>query len=324
MFDLINRRQLTLSFGHRTFQFNNENPISLTKNTFFTYTFRRNFMKIYDSRFVELRYEGEISNALQINAGVNYAKRSQLDNRFGTSLFFKDSRDFSSNLPQSFFGLNSAFGNHQALISDMEFDYTPGMKVIRYPNRKIKLGSDWPTFNAHIRRGFAIDDQSPDFTLLQLGVKGIQSLKAGGSFTYYLNGGSFITSEKTYFMDIKHFLGNQTNLGNINRYDRQFFLLDYYGYSTIGDFAQAHMEYNSGGWILDRIPGVRKLKLHLIFSYKVLDPAVNNSSMPLYQEFAIGIDRLGIGDFRLFRLDFVLQRFNKDSTCFGLVFGSRI
>ena len=324
MFDLINRRQLTLSFGHRTLQFNNDDPISLTKNTFFTYTFRRNFMKIYDARFVDLKYEGEISNALQISAGINYSKRSQMENRFGTSLFFKNSRDFSSNMPLSRFGIRSDFTDHQALIADVGFAYTPGMKVIRYPNRKIKLGSDWPTFTAHIRKAFEIDNVAPDFTLMELGVKGVQSLQSVGSFTYYLNGGSFLSRERTYFMDIKHFLGNQTHLGNIGNYDRQFFLLDYYGYSTVGDFIQTHLEYNSGGWILDRLPGIRKLKLHLIFSYKVMDPAINISDLPIYQEFAIGLDRLGFGDFRLFRLDFVFQRFSKENSGFGLVFGSRI
>lgn len=323
MFDPVDKRLITLSFGHRSLQFNEEEPISPTKNTFFTYFFRRNFMKIYDTRFVQLAFEGDLSHSTQLGTSVKYAHRSQLFNRYGTSLFYEGRREFSSNNPNNILVTSSDFEEHRALTADVSISYTPKTKVVKYPNRKIKLGSKWPTFTAAMRKAFAINEQSPDFTLLQISIEGIRSLRTAGTIRYFINGGSFLSAEKLYFMDVKHFLGNQTHLGYINRYDRQFFLLDYYFRSTQADFLQAHVEYNSGGWILDRIPGVRKLKLHLIFSYKTFNPALRISGNSFFHEFAIGLDRLGIGDFRLFRLDVVYQNHSSNQGGIGLVLGTR-
>ncbi|HCN82990.1 MAG TPA: hypothetical protein DIT07_05120, partial [Sphingobacteriaceae bacterium] len=67
-----------------------------------------------------------------------------------------------------------------------------------------------------------------------------------------------------------------------------FILLDYYLYSTDDKYLEAHLEHNFSGFILNKFPLIRKLKLQEIVGVNYLStPALKN-----YNELYFGLKYL--------------------------------
>src|SRR6185369_4265374 len=109
-----------------------------------------------------------------------------------------------------------------------------------------------------------------------------------------------------------HFNGNQTFISGFGLTD--FKLLNYYQYSTTDPFIEAHAEQNFGGFILNKIPVIRKLKLNEIAGFHYLHP--EHSVLKNYYEFSFGIEKLNV-----FRIDFVTSFADGKKASTGFVFG---
>ena len=140
-----------------------------------------------------------------------------------------------------------------------------------------------------------------------------------GNFQYNLKGGTFLNAnDNMAFMDFKHFNSNQlrANLGNnLNTFNN----LDYYRLSTNKNYAELHAEHNFQGYILNRIPLLKKLNFNLILGAH----AASIDQQKPYQEFNVGIGNIGWGKIRFLRLDYVRSYqsgFLSDVFVFGLSF----
>jgi hypothetical protein len=111
-------------------------------------------------------------------------------------------------------------------------------------------------------------------------------------------------------MDFAHFNGNQTFLSGFEQ--KRFDLLPYYTYSTADEYFQLFTEHEFGGFILNKIPLLRKLKLNEIAGFRYLRVPGNNDHF----ETSFGFEKL-----RVFRADFVLSFDNNGKTHTGFVFG---
>ena len=94
----------------------------------------------------------------------------------------------------------------------------------------------------------------------------------------------------------------------MNRFD----LLDYYTYSTNDEYVQLYSEHNFGGFLFNKIPGLRKLKLNEIAGYRYLYlPGILQ-----HNEFSFGLEKLGF-----LRADFVFSFDDHGNTKTGFVIG---
>ncbi len=140
--------------------------------------------------------------------------------------------------------------------------YRPGQKYMSRPNAKFILDSKSPTFTLNYRKGLPWKwmGSQVNYDLIQLKI--VQVIKMGllGELSYEAAGGIFWNNATMYFMDFKQFLGNQTVFA------RQGFsgfqLLNYYQYSTKNGYAYANAAHHFNGFILNKIPLLRKL-IHL-------------------------------------------------------------
>lgn len=114
-------------------------------------------------------------------------------------------------------------------------------------------------------------------------------------------------------MDATHFNGNKTFFSVFEK--QRFDLLDYYQYSTTGEYYRAYAEHNFGGFILNKIPLLRKLKLNEIAGFRVL----HLPSVITHYEFSVGIQKLGI-----FRLDYAFSYDSEKRTSSGLLLGIKL
>lgn len=292
-------RKNNLSFfiqgGRDVSQFNRTNPISSTMNSIMTLMTRRNFMKIYDKQFLTLRASRDLGAWFTARVSLDYEDRSALVNNYNGSIFFKDSREFTDNL--------STFEDHQALIFRASLRIKLGQKLVSFPDRTFKAGSDWPTIWLHYKKGIeGIAGSDVAFDLLHAQINKRYSLGSKGDFSFNVHGGVFLNTPE-FFIDNMHFRGNRTFIGYPSDYDRNFLLMPYYDFSTPGDFLQWHVQHDFNGFILSKIPLVRQLNWQLVAGHKYLLRDGTD-----YMEWHLGLDNVGFGIFRLLRIDAVWYR----------------
>jgi hypothetical protein len=124
--------------------------------------------------------------------------------------------------------------------------------------------------------------------LIKAGADDEMNLGLLGTSKYEVMYGKFLNHNSLYFMDYHHFNGNQTIFSSFNL--RKFNLLDYYTYSTTDEFVEAHFEHDFGGFIFNKIPLLRKLKLNEIAGFDYLHvPGLDD-----HFEASFGLSKLGL------------------------------
>jgi hypothetical protein len=84
-------------------------------------------------------------------------------------------------------------------------------------------------------------------------------------------------------------------------------------------YLEIHAEHNFDGFIMNKIPLLNKLNSTLVVGF-------HNLAVPYrqpYQEFSIGLDHLGFGKFKLFRVDYV-RSYQNGYLGDGVIFGLQI
>ncbi len=308
-----NNRYFYLKGGKALNQFNSAEPISERMNMFFTLFARRNYMKLYDKQFLQLQTGQDLGSFLKFRLTIDYEKRNSLTNHYDNSLFYKDSRIFSDNIE---------FIDHKSLIIGLSLRIRPGEKLWSYPHQTFKVGSHWPTFWLHFKKGLGALDSDTKHTLVYATVSKRIAIGTIGVSRLFMSLGQFLGDGPKYFMDFHHFMGNQTHIAYPQTYNSSYLLLPYYTYSSSENFLQIHLSHNWNGFILNKLPLFKQLGWHLAMGYKYL----NTSEHPHYQEYHLGIDNIGIKVFRMFRVDFVWQSGlirgeNNSTNNFGIVLG---
>lgn len=259
-------------------------------NTFYALLNRQSFMKLYHKRFASITFREELVNGIYLNSSAEYAVRSPLVNHSSYS-FYKKDQAFTSNNPLDETDDSPAFERSSSFKVSAELKFVFKQKYITRPNRKHVSGSKYPTLVAGYTKGIrGISDV--DYDLVTAGIEDEIRFGLFGNGRYNVTAGGFLNTRSMYFMDYHHFLGNQTILTDdeLNRFNA----LGYYHYSTNSRFLEAHYEHNFGGFFLNKLPFIRKLKLKEVASVHYL----SNDRISRYIEFSAGVQR-GLLPFRL-------------------------
>lgn len=310
---------LNFSGGSQVVQFNQNQPISPFLNTMATLFFKENYMKLFEKNYLRASYSQEISNGLYASASIEYAERKPLFNTTDYVLI-KNNKDYLSNNPlnpNDF--VNAGIEKHNLVKANLNTRINFGQKYLSRPDGKFNIANDdYPTIFLGYEKGFAGNESKYNYDFIAGRVFYEKSLGNKGTFAMNLKGGKFFNADEISFVDYKHFNGNQINVSAENRYLNNFNLLPYYSHSTNDSYMETHIEHNFDGFVMNKIPLLNKLKSTLIVGYHQLAiPDVKP-----YQEFSVGLDKLGFGKFKLLRLDYVRSyngsHFVGDGFMFGL------
>lgn len=310
----MRRTQFSLSGGRQVAQFNGAEPISPMVNSLYSLLARHNYMKLYDKVSARAGFSRELANGLRLNTVLEWANRRKLNNTSDQSWYQRNDperRAFTDNVPSS---AAQNFEQSRALTLDLNLAYRPGQKYYVYPGRKYAAENNAPEFFFNYRIGMG----DVNYHLLSLAMEEDElPLGAWGYSQVRVQAGTFLKRQQLEFMDFMHFNGNQTILGDQDRYMNSFMLLPYYEYSTDRAFLQAHWQHHFEGAVLDWIPLIKKLGWKLVLSGHLLQVEQKKN----YLELAAGIDNVGFGVFRLFRFDVAVSRQAGGKWNVGPVFG---
>jgi hypothetical protein len=314
--DNFSRPRLNISGGITTKQFNGNEPMLKLNNTLRSLFYGNNYMKIYEKTFTKFAYSEEIKNGIYFSSSLEYAKRTPLFNTTNYSFVKESKNEYTSNNPLDITDdTNGAFREHNIATLNVGAKFIFGQKYAMYPNSKSNEGNDtYPTLSLKYTKRFGANNSVLNSDVFIANIK--QDISAGnyGNFQYHLRAGAFLKKKNIAFMDNLQANGNQL-LFPIDAGLNTFNLLEYYKFYTNDKYAEMHLEHNFRGALLGQIPLINKLNFHLVLGAKALFMADNKP----YTEYAVGLANVGIGKWRLLRIEYVNSQYGvvKEN---GLVF----
>lgn len=306
-FNNSNRRTLTANLGNRVEQFNDNEPISPLVNSIFSLLLKNNFMKLYEKNFAKVGYYQELINGLYMSSSIEYAHRKPLFNQTGFS-WTKRNKEYTSNNPRDFSDFdNPAFDAHQILLLNVNFFIRFGQKYFDRPDGKYNFrNNNYPTLNIFYRKGMLSSNSDYNFDYLAASSFYDHTFSNKGTLGVAVKAGTFFDNNNISFIDYRHFRDNQTRISTGKPNYDTFNLAPFYEFSTGTRFFEFHTEHNFNGYIMNKIPLLRAMKSQLVVGYHLLkSPEIKG-----YEEYTIGLDRLGFGKFRFFRIDYIRSYLN--------------
>ncbi|MGN7824434.1 DUF5686 and carboxypeptidase regulatory-like domain-containing protein [Chitinophaga sp. 22536] len=305
------RNDWTLGGGKRVSQFNQDNPIDNIANEFYTLLLKENYMKLYENWFGQLRYSRTFQTNDRLTAGVRYESRIPVENTTDFTFFKNDKKQFTPNHPEEL--AQVPFERHQAFIVDLSFRYQPGQQFVELPDRKMPLGSKYPTFELAYSKGIPnVGNSVVDFDKWKLSVFDNMNFKLFGEFRYRVTAGGFLNDRNVQIPDFQHFNGNQTFYNT--KYLNSFQLAPYYRYSTTAPFFMtANVEHHFNGLLTNKIPLLNRLKWNLVAGSNAF--YVNDKNN--YVEAFLGLENI----LKVLRVDVVAGYQSQDNTRIGVRVG---
>lgn len=278
-------------------QFNPENPITPFLNTLYTLLEDQNYMKLYQKASVHASFSEELINGLLFTAGTEYADRTPLENTTDYKLVKIDNREYTANNPQQTQTDSVAFTHSTSLTVSGQLKITFGQQYYTLPHQKIISDSKYPSLVFEYKKAIGgITDESANYDFGKATLTCKLNLKLLGKTEYSFSTCKFFTDRNVYFMDYYHFYGDQIIFSSFGL--STFHLLNYYQYSTTDPFVEAHVEHHFEGFILNKVPLLRKLKLDEIVGAAYM----HSMAMPEYAEVFVGLQK-----FMAFRIDYAVS-----------------
>lgn len=319
-FNNINYATIWVSGGTKTAQFNSAEPITKFVNSISSLFFKDNYMKLYNLEFAQINYAQDVANGINLNAKVAYEQRKPLFNTTDYSFFKKDDVYSSNNplAPDDF--TTPAFDQHHLFKTALTAKINFGNKYISRPDGRYNIKDEkYPTVFLAFEKAFAASEKKYEFERIGASVQYDLSLGNKGLLGMNFRAGKFFNAENISFIDYRHFNGNQTHIGTSDRYLNVFNMMPYYANSTNDSYLEIHSEYNDTGFIMNKIPLLNLLKSTMNIGFHSL--AIPDRKP--YTEFTVGLDNLGFGKFKLFRVDYV-HSYQGGVQQNGVVFGLKI
>lgn len=282
------RALLTIGGGVDDVQFNNTNPISPFINSLYTLFQDQNYMKLYRKANIFASHQSELINGVTLSETLGYSDRTLLTNTTNYRLINIPGREYTPNEPVPGIDSSNSLAHSQSLVGLLELKIHFKQTYVTYPDQKIIMDSKYPVLTIDYRKaGGNFSSDAANYDFVKCSLTGEIGFKLLGTSEYGIVAGKFLTDRNVQFMDYNHFNGNQTIFSSFNI--NTFQLLPYYTYSTTGPFAELHFEHNFQGFIFNKLPLIRKLKLDEIIGISYL----TTNTLPQYFEAYAGISKLG-------------------------------
>lgn len=278
-------------------QYNQQNPIAPLINTGYSLFMNQNYMKLFKETGSEINYFSELVNGVYLSANTKYVEREALKNTSDVLIIDNENILFSSNDPRNENNFDSLFTTNRAYTAELGLTFRFKQKYISNPKEKIIIGTKYPRLAINYKKAFPIFNTIANYDLATAAISDNIDLGLFGTLGIKIRGGYYLNTSKLFFMDFRYFLGNQT-IFNTNDYLSSYRLLPYYKFSADKWFNESHIEHHFNGFLINKIPLIKKLKIQEVIGVHYL----TSNNLKNYYEINFGFENL----FKLLRIDYVL------------------
>jgi hypothetical protein len=303
-FDRIKHKQLFFRTGMISRDISTGGSINTLLNTVTTLFMERNYLKLYDTKYVIFGYREEIVNGLSIELTAGYDKRKVLENNTSFSLI-NTSREYSDNVPDNDYlvpGADPDYSlrdqDHYEIVTNVTF--TPRRRYRISNGTKVALDSDWPTFEFTWKHGIneftELAEPRKHFDMLKFYVGKETSIGAFSSFYWRIGTGGYLDKSWLTYYDFFHFNAQPLPL-LINDYQDAFRLPSYYSLSTPEFYGDCHIKFTTPYLMLKYLPGLSKTLMRENISLSYLGSRFHGN----YTEIGYSISEISfIGELGVF------------------------
>lgn len=244
---------------------------------------------IYQNLGVRASHSTELINGLYFYSSFRFDQRSQFDLDYRFVTWFDE--EFQNTEPIQFPTYNS-------LRSLFYLSYVPFQKYMTEPNRKVILGSAWPTFQIGWEKGWnGVLQSVVDFDYLSLSIDQSFQMRTFGESKYKIVMGQFINQDSVAFIDRKFFRQADRNrwlamafidpLNNFQNLDSSYETQDFY--------IRANYIHHFNGSLVNLIPFMKKTGIKSVAGAGFIYLPEHNNYF--YSEAYLGVERI----FKIFR-----------------------
>ena len=294
-FNKLKRRQILVRAGITSKDINNGGGINPFLNTVFSLFLKKNYLKLYESRYLTTGYSTEIVNGLRLDLSANFEDRHVLQNTTNFS-FFKSSTLYSDNVPVNRY-LSPGSNGINELRDQRHFDfltkvtYTPFQKYRINKGIKIPAGSDWPTFDLTWQHGInefsEIDPGLRVYDMLRFEASRNKSIGAFGNFRWRVRAAGFLDNRSLTFYDFFH-INSQPIPLLLNNYEDAFMIPSFYSMSTPEFYTEVHLKYTTPYLLLKLLPVLSNTLMRENLSFSFMGSRFN----PFYTELGYSISEI--------------------------------
>ena len=261
-FDKIKHRRIFIRSGSKSKDINYGGGINPFINSLTSLLQKKNYLKLFESKYLTLGYSGEIANGLVLELSANYEIRNVLQNTTNFS-FLGSSSLYSDNIPGSIYlspesNPINALRDQKHLDFTSKISFTPFLRYRINKGVKIPLDSDWPTFELTWQHGIndfsEIDQGLRRFDMFRFEVSRSSSVGAFGNFRWRLRAAGYLDNRNLTFSDFFQ-INSQPFPMLINNYEDAFMIPSFYSLSTPEFYAEVHIKYTTPYLLLKLLPG---------------------------------------------------------------------
>jgi len=287
--------QIFLRTGAASTDINNVSGINTFINSVTSLLLKRNYLKLYESRYITIGYINEITNGLRLELSANFENRKVLANSTNFSLL-KRSTPYSENVPVNSYlapGSNPINALRDMRHADFvtKVSYTPYQKYRMRNGRKISAGSDWPTFTLTYQHGIdefsELTDKLKQFDMLRFETGKRHEIGAFSEFRWRVRTGGYFDNRDLTFYDFFH-INSQPIPVLINNYEDAFMLPSYYSMSTPEFYGEFHVKYTTPYLLIKLLPGISNTLMRENLSLSYLGSRYHKN----YAELGYGISEV--------------------------------
>ncbi|HCU20432.1 MAG: hypothetical protein A2X05_07045 [Bacteroidetes bacterium GWE2_41_25] len=294
VFDGLNQRQIYLRIGMTSKDIGNGGGINPFLNSVTSLFFEKNYLKLYDSRFMIPGFRTEIVNGLNLDISTTLEDRRVLEHTTDFK-FISSTGEYTDNIPHNAY-LDSTSNSLNFLTDQRHADitakltYTPFQRYRINKGRKIPRGSDWPTFILSWQHGF---NEIPEidgirqYDMIRFEVYKNQDIAPFSKLRWRFRTGGFTDNRNVPFYDFFHF-NPQPPMVLLDDYQDAFMLPAYYSLSTPEAFGEFHIKYTTPYLLIKLLPGISNTLMRENVSLSYLGSRNN----PHYTELGYSISEI--------------------------------
>ncbi len=279
---------ISASVGTTTEDFNRFSGLPAMTNDFYTLWREENYKRFNRRDFLQLMASRDLANGLNLNATLEYSDYSQLMNNSSYSIIKYADKEIQPNVPENNSIEPRQLENHQSFIGRFALEYTPHHRYRIRNNTKMYAESKFPTYSLEYKGAFSdVFGSDSRFDLVKIGIRQKINFGISDQFSYQVNIGKFLNTNRLYFEDFQHFNTQSTGF-LFSPYNNSFRLLPFYQYSTGKQFAEGHAEWQSRRLIMKQLPLIKNSSIsEKLFVNYLATPEIKN-----YVEAGYGISNL--------------------------------
>ncbi len=280
--------EFSIDGGTGSSDFNQTSGINGRMNGIMSLFFRYNYMKLFEKRHVTIGNQIDLANGLRLSTSLTYMQTRFLENTSDYSFFFRNKRDYTSNVPNNDVFLQPQNSNYKSFSVNAGLSYTPEYYYKIENHRKKMIRSKYPTFNVNCKGGLSgILGSNSSYNLLSGGLNQHIETSKGSTLQYRLESGVFINVKDIHFSEFKHF-NTQFIMVQFTDFENSFQLLDFYRYSTSKNYIEGHIQYQTDLLLLKRLP----LISNTIWNENLYLNYLNTSALKNYVELGYGVGQI--------------------------------